>query len=77
MQNLIIEKLTNHNIKPSVQRIAVYSYLVEKKNHPTVDMIYSDLHPKMPTLSKTTVFPLGVLTVISASIFPFAPMNVP
>ena len=56
MQNYVIETLSNHNIKPSLQRIAVYSYLIEKKNHPTVDMIYSDLHPTMPTLSKTTVY---------------------
>ena len=56
MQNYVIETLSNHNIKPSLQRIAVYSYLIEKKNHPTVDMIYSDLHPSMPTLSKTTVY---------------------
>lgn len=56
MQNIAIENLTSHNIRPSVQRIAVYSYLLEKKNHPTVDMIYTDLHPTIPTLSKTTVY---------------------
>ena len=56
MQHSVIEKLSSHNIKPSLQRIAVFSYLLEKKNHPTVDMIYSDLHPSMPTLSKTTVY---------------------
>lgn len=56
MQDMAIQKLSEHNIKPSLQRIAVYSYLLEKKNHPTVDMIYSDLHPSMPTLSKTTVY---------------------
>lgn len=56
MQNEAIENLTSHNIRPSVQRMAVYSYLLEKKNHPTVDMIYTDLHPSIPTLSKTTVY---------------------
>ena len=56
MQEAIIQKLSAHNIKPSLQRLAIYSYLLEKKNHPTVDMIYSDLHPSMPTLSKTTVY---------------------
>ena len=51
MQEAIIQKLSAHNIKPSLQRLAIYSYLLERKNHPTVDMIYSDLHPSMPTLT--------------------------
>lgn len=30
--------------------------MVEKKNHPTVDMIYEDLSNEIPTLSRTTVY---------------------
>lgn len=48
--------LDNAGIRPSVQRVAVYSYLCEKKNHPTVEMVYADLAPSYPTLSRTTIY---------------------
>ncbi len=50
------ERLTAHGVKPSVQRIAIMEYLLEHFTHPTVEDIYSALHPAMPTLSKTTVY---------------------
>ena len=48
--------LTNAGIKPSFQRIKIYEYLIKNMNHPTVEMIYKDLSPHIPTLSKTTVY---------------------
>lgn len=50
------EYLKNHEIKPSYQRIKIFQYLLENRNHPTVDMIYRTLCPEIPTLSKTTVY---------------------
>lgn len=50
------EKLLDHNIKPSMQRIAIMQYLMEHAVHPSADDIYSALSPSMPTLSKTTVY---------------------
>ena len=52
----VIGILQEHGIKPSYQRIKIYEYLISKKNHPTADMIYRDLAPGIPTLSKTTVY---------------------
>ncbi|WP_068449319.1 Fur family transcriptional regulator [Caviibacter abscessus] len=52
----ISDKLKKNNIKPSLQRIQIFQYLLQAKNHPSVDMIYSDLHNQIPTLSKTTVY---------------------
>ena len=52
----VIKRLQNHNIKPSVQRIAIMSYLMEHRTHPSVDEIYTALAPSIPTLSKTTVY---------------------
>ncbi|WP_288179916.1 Fur family transcriptional regulator [Bacteroides sp. CAG:633] len=52
----VIERLQVHNIKPSVQRIAIMKYLMEHCTHPTVDEIYTALSPEIPTLSKTTVY---------------------
>jgi Fur family peroxide stress response transcriptional regulator len=48
--------LEKYNIEPSFQRIKIYQYLIEKKNHPTVNIIYQDLKGEIPTLSKTTVY---------------------
>lgn len=48
--------LQDHGIRPSLQRIAIMKYLLEHATHPTVDTIYQDLHPDMPTLSRTTVY---------------------
>ena len=51
-----VNVLTKHNVKPSIVRILVYDFLRGTKSHPTVDEIYKELHPKVPTLSKTTVY---------------------
>ncbi|RUA09057.1 MAG: transcriptional repressor [Fusobacteria bacterium] len=57
---LNIEKMSSflksHDIRPSYQRMKIFEYLVVNKNHPTIDMIYKSLAPKIPTLSKTTVY---------------------
>jgi Fe2+ or Zn2+ uptake regulation protein len=50
------EYLKAHGVKPSYQRIKIFEYLLKKRNHPTVDMIYRALVSKIPTLSKTTVY---------------------
>lgn len=49
-------QLLAHNIKPSVQRMAIMNYLMEHRTHPTAEEIFSALSPAMPTLSKTTVY---------------------
>ncbi len=52
----LAEKLLGKNIKPSPQRIKILEYLMNKRNHPTVDRIYNDLLKDIPTLSKATVY---------------------
>ncbi|MTI49570.1 Fur family transcriptional regulator [Sporosalibacterium faouarense] len=56
MKNNISEYLKSNGIKPSLQRIKIYEYLVKNKNHPTVDKVYNDLVKDIPTLSKTTIY---------------------
>lgn len=51
-----IARLTEHGIKPSVQRIAIMHYLLTHFTHPTVDDVYRGLCSKIPTLSRTTVY---------------------
>ena len=56
MEIKIDSYLIENGIKPSYQRMRIMEYLLLKKNHPTVDMIYQELHKEIPTLSKTTVY---------------------
>jgi len=48
--------LKERKIKPSYQRMKIFEYLTEMRNHPTVDTIYRDLVGEIPTLSKATVY---------------------
>lgn len=48
--------LNKHGIRASTPRLMIYQYLYERRNHPTVDTIYTALSPSLPSLSKTTVY---------------------
>ena len=50
------QHLVKNVIRPSVQRVAIMDYLLTHRTHPTVDTIYHDLLPQIPTLSRTTVY---------------------
>ncbi|WP_394700417.1 Fur family transcriptional regulator [uncultured Bacteroides sp.] len=52
----VTEHLLKHQIKPSVQRIAIMQYLLDHKTHPSVDEIHAAISLYIPTLSKTTVY---------------------
>lgn len=54
--NMVKQYLLDRDIKPSVQRLAVMTYLLEHRTHPTVEDIYNDLKDKIPTISKTTIY---------------------
>lgn len=56
MLNTYHTTLSNAGIRPSVQRVAVYAYLEENKNHPTVETVFAALSPSYPTLSRTTIY---------------------
>lgn len=52
----VTQLLSMNDIKPSHHRIKIYQYLIENRNHPSVDTIYQELVQTIPTLSKTTVY---------------------
>ncbi|HHX70882.1 MAG: Fur family transcriptional regulator [Miniphocaeibacter sp.] len=52
LKNMLIDA----NIKPTFQRLKILEYLNLNHTHPTVDEIYINLCPIIPTLSKTTVY---------------------
>jgi len=48
--------LESKSVKPSYQRLKILEYLMNNKNHPSVDTIFQALSGEIPTLSKTTVY---------------------
>lgn len=48
--------LREHGLSPSAPRVAIYEWLISHPVHPTIDTIYKALRPKMPSLSRTTVY---------------------
>lgn len=48
--------LSEKGINPSFQRLKIYEFLITKRCHPTVEMIYNELIKEIPTLSKTTIY---------------------
>jgi len=56
VQEIVFDKLSEKDIKPSFHRIKVLEYLMVNKNHPTVEQIYSSLKKLFPTLSKATIY---------------------
>jgi Fe2+ or Zn2+ uptake regulation protein len=57
---LKIENIEKHlrdaGIKPSIQRLKIFDFIIKSMDHPTVDNIFNALSPEIPTLSKTTVY---------------------
>ncbi|HSV85132.1 MAG TPA: Fur family transcriptional regulator [Levilinea sp.] len=53
---VIRNKLVERGIRPSYQRIKVLEYLFHAGGHPTVEDIYAQLSPLIPSLSKATIY---------------------
>lgn len=50
------EELRARGIVPTIQRVAVWDFLKESKNHPTAEEIYEKLKKRYSTFSKATVY---------------------
>jgi Fe2+ or Zn2+ uptake regulation protein len=48
--------LESRGVKPSYQRLRILEYLMNKRDHPSVDTIFQALSGEIPTLSKTTIY---------------------
>ncbi len=52
----LVEMLQRCNIRPSVQRVAVLSYVANGSKHPAAEEIYASLSQTFYSLSRTTVY---------------------
>jgi len=48
--------LSSKDVRPSFQRISVLKYLVENREHPSVETIFQNLRKEIPGISRTTVY---------------------
>ena len=48
--------LRGHGVRPSLQRRAIFEFLVKNPVHPTAEEVYRALSPQIRTLSRTTVY---------------------
>lgn len=49
-------RLVACGLRPSMQRLAIMSYLMQHATHPTIEDIYKDLKTEIHTLSRTTLY---------------------
>jgi len=52
----IKKTLRSKGLKPTIQRIKIYQYMIEHRTHPDVEKIYNDLVKEIPTISKATIY---------------------
>ena len=52
----LTETLAQNGIRPSYHRVRILEYLYQCHTHPTVDEIFNQLSPEIPTLSKATIY---------------------
>ena len=52
----VIEKLRDHGIQPTPQRIAVAEFVLNTVTHPTADEVWVSVRDRCPTLSRATVY---------------------
>jgi len=52
----IIRKLTDSGLKITPQRVAVMKTLMQLRNHPTAEELFSEVSKTMPGLSPTTIY---------------------
>src|SRR5262245_45424419 len=48
--------LRQKGIKASYQRVCIYDYFMNSKQHPSVSQVFADLQPRIPSLSRATVY---------------------
>jgi Fe2+ or Zn2+ uptake regulation protein len=50
------ERLRDHGIQPSAQRVAVAEYVLRTDEHPSADLVWKRVRRKFPYISRATVY---------------------
>jgi len=52
----LIDKLHERGLKATPQRLAIYGYILSRKDHPTTEQVYHEVRRRHPTISLATVY---------------------
>jgi Fe2+ or Zn2+ uptake regulation protein len=52
----VVDKLRQHGIKPSTQRVAVGRFVLSTDAHPSADQVWAAVKLAMPSVSRATVY---------------------
>ena len=52
----LIELLRNKGLKVTSQRLAIFNFILSRKDHPTAEQIYQKLRIEYPTISLGTIY---------------------
>jgi Fur family iron response transcriptional regulator len=52
----IIQVLRDHGINPTAQRLAVATYVLSTRDHPTADAVWTRVREAFPLVSRATVY---------------------
>lgn len=50
------QKLRQHGIQPSAQRLAVAAYVLETQEHPSAEQVFARVKSRVPMISRATVY---------------------
>jgi Fur family peroxide stress response transcriptional regulator len=53
---IMVERCRSKRMSVTPQRLAIYRALLEAEDHPSPEMLYQRIRPKMPSLSLATVY---------------------
>jgi len=52
----VAERLRDHGIQPSAQRVAVAEYVLRTDEHPSADLVWKRVRRRFPYISRATVY---------------------
>jgi Fe2+ or Zn2+ uptake regulation protein len=52
----VAERLRDHGIQPSAQRVAVAEYVLRTEEHPSADLVWKRVRRRFPYISRATVY---------------------
>jgi len=52
----LAQRLSDHGIKPSAQRLAVAAYVLDTDEHPSADRVCAEVRSRIPMISRATVY---------------------
>lgn len=56
MRRDVLERLREHGIQPSAQRLAVAQYVLFTAEHPSADRVWARVRSRFPVISRATVY---------------------